>query len=89
MYTKEQLEVAKVILLNLISDGRELKARWKGICYNADQHILNKTLNLHFYGFITEFSEGWERHTGNESYPVQDDWDHSKWKEPTLPFVLT
>lgn len=53
MYTKEQLEVAKAILLNLISDKRELDYEGLGICSNMYYHSLNKVYSIKkvFYFF--------------------------------------
>lgn len=75
-YTKEQLNVAKQILLNLISDDRILEDEHLGICRNGERHPFNKYDRdefsgiLSFYNFIDEFSMGWEHHSGEESYPV-------------------
>lgn len=53
MYTKEQLTVAKNILLNLISDRCELGYEGLGICSNMYHHPLNKVYSIKkvFYFF--------------------------------------
>lgn len=53
MYTKEQLTVAKDILLNLINDKRELHYEGLGICSNMYLHPSNKvyTVKKLFYFF--------------------------------------
>ena len=87
MYTKEQLEVAKTILLNLISEDRDLDDEYFGICWNAD-HLLNQTLDVltHFdmYFFIKANTCGWEHHTGDDEYPVPNVRDYGKWEGTNL-----
>lgn len=82
MYTKEQLLNAKEILLNLISNDRELRHDDNGICHNASSHILNTT-DLYFYSFIPEFSVGWKYHSGAEQYPIPYV-EGNKWEGPNL-----
>lgn len=85
MYTKEQLTVAKSILLNLISDERELDFADNGICYNVNQHKLNNSKEgIYFYGFISDFAEYWPLHSGLETMPIIEDRKFSKWEGTNL-----
>ena len=77
MYTKEQLLAAKEILLNLISDDREINDGYYGICWNGQYHPINEYDELSgnakvcMYRIVKEFSVGWEHHSGKEDYPVR------------------
>lgn len=100
MYTKEQLEVAKAILLNLISEDRELSFTFTGICDNAFNHKLNKKYSFKYYifpvknkghmtsgeyiKFVSRKSLGWEYHTGQWCYPVPDDHSLEEWEGTNL-----
>lgn len=58
-YTKEQLNVAKQILLNLISDDRQIAYECLGICSNMYFHNLNKKYSIKkflYFFKIKEFS---------------------------------
>lgn len=85
MYTKKQLTVAKAILLNLISDDRELDFADNGICHNADCHILNRGKDgVYFYGFISDFAEYWPNHSGFKLSPIKEDRYFRKWEGNNL-----
>ena len=77
MYTKEQLEVAKAILLNLISDDREVRDNYIGICGNANRHTLNEydlwsaDCKVFMYKVVEVFSVGWKHHSGSRPYPIK------------------
>lgn len=77
-YTKEQLKLAKEILLNLISSDREIIEEYFGICWNGFYHPMNKYDEeldeglVNIYIIVNEFSVGWEHHSGKKSYPVPD-----------------
>lgn len=84
-YTKEQLTVAKEILLNLITDQRELNFANNGICHNASQHKLNNSKDgIYFYGFIPDFAEYWPNHSGFEMSPIKEDIQFGKWEGKNL-----
>lgn len=58
-YTKEQLNVARNILLNLISDDRQIAYECLGICRNMYLHNLNKKYSIKkflYFFKIKEFS---------------------------------
>lgn len=75
-YTKEQLNVARKILLDLINPYREIDDTFYGICWNAQKHPLNEydewsgDCLVCIYHIVDELSVGWEHHSGKKSYPV-------------------
>lgn len=75
-YTKEQLNVAKNILLSLISEDRKIHDTYYGICFNADRHPINKydtwsgDCLVSMYHVVDELSVGWEHHSGLGTYPI-------------------
>ena len=75
-YTKEQLNVARNILLSLISEDRKIDDDYYGICFNADRHPINKygrwsgDYLVSMYHVVEELSVGWEHHSGYRSYPI-------------------
>ncbi len=83
-YTKEQLNVAKNILLSLISEDREIKHDWKGICYNAENHKLNNKTYVNFYNLISQMSNNWPKHSGYDAYPIQNDYAFYPWEGKNL-----
>ena len=72
MYTKEQLNVAKNILLSLISEDRKFHNQCYGICWNANYHPINGSEDhlVNMYHVVDELSVGWEHHSGAKSYPI-------------------
>lgn len=83
MYTKEQLLNAKEILLNLISDDRELDDSYFGICFNVHHHNLNNTY-IDGYDLVTDLSKGWKHHTGGNCWMVPDNYSLGKWEGKNL-----
>ena len=77
-YTKEQLNVAKNILLSLISEDRELHYAEYGICWNAFHYPINNfnggsgDFVVNICHIVYELSVGWKHHTGVEDHPVPD-----------------
>lgn len=75
-YTKEQLKLAKEILLNLISDDRQINDDYSGICWNGQYHPINEydelseNVKVCMYRIVKEFSVGWEHHSGIKDYPI-------------------
>lgn len=75
-YTKEQLNVAKNILLSLISEDREINDEYYGICWNGHYHPTNEYDELSgnakvcMYSIVEELSVGWAHHSGLEGYPI-------------------
>lgn len=82
-YTKEQLNIARDILLNLISPTREIKHNWKGICYHAENHKLNNQ-SVYFYALIPNFAINWPHHSGLNAYPINNDYDLHCWEGKNL-----
>ncbi len=74
-YTKEQLNVAKNILLSLISEDRKIYDYY-GICFNADCHPTNKydiwsgDCLVSMCHVVEELSVGWEHHSGDRLFPI-------------------
>lgn len=100
MYTKEQLKLAKEILLNLISSDRELENDIFGICFNMADHKLNKKYRMKYkifpienkahltegqcISFVASLSVGWVHHTGDHCFMVPDNKSIGTWEGPNL-----
>ena len=75
-YTKEQLNIAKNILLSLISEDRKIDDANYGICFNASRHPINKydewsgDCLVSMYDVVDKLSVGWEHHSGLVPYPI-------------------
>lgn len=75
-YTKEQLNVAKNILLSLISEDRKIYDTKLGICWNANHQPINKydgwsgDCLVNMYYVVEELSVYWEHHSGDRLYPI-------------------
>lgn len=65
MYTKEQLTVAKDILLNLISDRRELSFAGCGICFNLTHKMCH--LDIDGYEIVNYFGHMWPSNTFDQN----------------------
>jgi len=54
-----------------------------GICRHLNL-ICSDGKGLYEYALVNYFSEGWEHHSGNKQYPVQEDKDYGKWQGESL-----
>ena len=54
-----------------------------GICHNLNLICSDGKMSYE-YGLVSYFSKGWEHHSGDERYPIQEDEDCGKWQGENL-----
>ena len=54
-----------------------------GICHNLNLICSDGRMSYE-YGLVSYFSKGWEHHSGDERYPIQEDEDCGKWQGENL-----
>ena len=54
-----------------------------GICRHLNL-LCSDGMGLYEYELVNYFSEGWEHHSGDEQYPIQEDKDYGKWQGENL-----
>lgn len=80
MMSKKVLIKAIEVLESLASGSDKFIVNYQhGICYNLDKAILGMEWSACGYVLVSEFSEGWEHHTGNLINPVPSDRSTNKW----------
>ena len=73
--------------LNMLKDlaighPKKLKQGY-GICHNLNLICSDGKLSYE-YGLVSYFSKGWEHHSGDERYPIQEDEAYGKWQGENL-----
>ena len=83
VYQKIDVLTGLTMLKDLaIGHPNKLKQNW-GICHNLNLICSDGKLSYE-YGLVSYFSKGWEHHSGDERYPIQEDEDCGKWQGENL-----